>query len=133
MFSLQVTFPRSTAHLCAFIGRIDPATTFQQHQKAHFAPKPAPIAGRTCPTAPHPRIERHFGRTSPVGVRGGCSCSQVQHRAIDLGRSSSIIARDATKQVMGDRHLSHLEDRIAGVSDHPFKINPHHLTPGPYT
>jgi hypothetical protein len=41
--------------------------------------------------------------------------------------------QDATKQVMGDRHLSHLEDRIAGVSDHPFKINPHHLTPGPYT
>jgi len=59
-------------HPC-FVGRIALATNSAQHREPGIPPEPAPIAARTRLIAPRLPVERYFGPTSPIGVRGGCS------------------------------------------------------------
>ena len=68
-------------------------TISERHYEARMPPELPPVAGRTYPTAPYPRIKRHFGRTSSVRLRSDCDRLRAHHGSIRFGRSSSIIAR----------------------------------------
>ncbi len=85
--------PRIDGRLVRFRRQNSLATISEQHQIAVLRPEPAPIAGHTRPAAPRASINRHFRRTSPVGLCRAFLQVRVQHRAACLGRRSSIISK----------------------------------------
>jgi hypothetical protein len=77
-------------------------------------PEPAPIAGRR---------QRHIRKSS--NTSGALRPSGSGREFLRAGSTSRYRpwaegvdqVHDTAKQVTGDRHFGHLEDRVAGVSD----------------
>src|SRR3954454_16832636 len=82
--NMEPTFPRWTSAWRTLRERVSLRENSEQGQEARFRPQPTAMAGRICPTAQYPPIERHFRHSLPVRLLDGRGCFrlQVQHRAI---------------------------------------------------
>ena len=62
-------------------------------------PELPPVAGRTDPTAPYPRIKRHFGRTSSVGLQWELARPFVAAAHRGSGRQRQVDLREVLNAV----------------------------------
>ena len=99
--SISPAFPRLTAHPPAVQGKIAHLTGAEKERRAFSGVKTARLALRKLGQSRCPAVQPLSGRTSPVGWVLGDPSRGRQHRAICLGRSSSIMARMRRNRAWG--------------------------------